>query len=142
MRNIIFKSVLVLLCFLSSFHAAIGKEFIIDNKANKTCIVYDARGSALDSIAAYLLQQDIKTVLGYLAPVYTNLSKASGNCIVIGNINSALVRSVIAGQDVMFSNLQGKWECYGYKVLNKPVGHINQALVIAGSDTRGTAYGV
>lgn len=142
MRNIFFKSVLVLLCFLSSFHAAIGKEFIIDNKANKTCIVYDARGSALDSIAAYLLQQDIKTVLGYLAPVYTNLSKASGNCIVIGNINSALVRSVIAGQDVMFSNLQGKWECYGYKVLNKPVGHINQALVIAGSDTRGTAYGV
>lgn len=142
MRKTTLKFALIFFCVLFSLNAAFAKEFTVINKTTKTCIVYDARGNALDSIAAYLLQQDIKRVSGYIAPVYISLTKASGNCIVIGNINSALVKSLITVQDVISSRLQGKWECYGYKVLSKPAGRINQALVIAGSDTRGTAYGV
>jgi hypothetical protein len=136
------KYTTILVCFLLSLNLAVAKEFIIVSKTTKTCIVYDAGGNALDSIAAYLLQQDIKRVSGYVAPVYTSIAQASGNCIVIGNINSALVRSLISGHDKIIPSLQGKWECYGYKLLSKPAGHIDQALVIAGSDPRGTAYGV
>ncbi|CAM3804513.1 glycosyl hydrolase 115 family protein [Mucilaginibacter galii] len=136
-----FKFVFFVLC-LFSFNAAVAKEFTIVSKTTETCIVYDAKGSKLDSIAAYLLQQDIKMVSGYVAPVYNNLNKANGNCIIIGQINSALLKSLTQGKNGTLVQLEGKWECYGYKVVSKPTARINQALIIAGSDSRGTAYGV
>jgi len=142
MRKITVRLTLLFFPFIIGLHSAIAKEFIVVSKTAKTYIVYDASGSALDSIAAYLLQQDIKSVSGYLAPVYNNLAKASGNCIVIGNINSTLINSLIPVHDVVSSTLNGKWECYSYKVLSRPVGSLEQVLVVAGSDARGTAYGV
>jgi hypothetical protein len=38
--------------------------------------------------------------------------------------------------------LKGKWEAYRLQVVKNPFKGIDQALVIAGSDRRGTAYGV
>lgn len=38
--------------------------------------------------------------------------------------------------------LKGKWEAYRLQVVKTPFKGIDQALVIAGSDRRGTAYGV
>jgi hypothetical protein len=136
------KLSIVLFCLSFNLNSTIAQNFTIVSKTTKTCIVYDSRGSALDSISAYLLQQDIKKVSGYVAPVYNNLAKASGNCIVIGNVNSALIKSLIPEQDAVYSSLRDKWECYGYRLHKKPTEHIKQALIIAGSDTRGTAYGV
>jgi hypothetical protein len=60
---------------------------------------------------------------------------------VIGNIQSGLVRRFIGNESPLQEALQGKWECFGLKVLNQPTANISQAYVIAGSDARGTAYG-
>ena len=105
----------------------------------KVAIVYDAGDHKLDSIAANLLAQDIQRVSGYLPKVYTDVSKAGGNVIIIGTSQSKLVASL---NDKYFDQLNGKWECYSLKVIAHPYKNIDNALVIAGSDDRGAAYGV
>jgi len=106
---------------------------------SKVAIVYDAGGHKLDSIAANLLAQDIKRVSGYLPKVYSDVAKASGNVIFIGTSHSKLIASL---HDNYFDQLTGKWECYSLKVIAHPFKNISNALVITGSDDRGTAYGV
>ena len=108
-----------------------GPAFAIPFEIFKASIVY-ARGQQLDSIAAHLLANDIRLVTGYKPAVYTDVSKARGNIIIIGKYDSKLVRSLRI-QDL--EQLQGKWECYSIRLINK-------TLVVAGSDARGTAYGV
>ncbi|HEY0954284.1 MAG TPA: glycosyl hydrolase 115 family protein, partial [Roseateles sp.] len=45
-----------------------------------------------------------------------------------------------AGMDL--SRLRNCWECFRIEVLRNPAPGVSQALVIAGADRRGTAYGV
>jgi len=111
-------------------------DFVTDQV--KASIVYANDETKLDSIAAYLLAADIERVTGYLPQVSTDITTAKGNVIVIGTIHSSLM-TMIAGKSI---GKVDKWECYGFKVVSKPLKNINQALVITGSDARGTAYGV
>ena len=123
-------------------NGAVAADFPLVSKTAKACIVYDGKGPKLDSIAAYLLRQDIKQVTGQTPDVYTDVSKAKGNAIIIGNIGSALVRGILGSKNNLYANLNGKWERYGLQTTVNPNTTIKQALVIAGSDARGTAYGV
>lgn len=124
---------------LSAINAA---DFIILNKSTKATIVYDAVGPAIDSITAHLLAQDIQRLTGYLPKVATNLAEVRGNVIVLGSIQSNLMKAILGKQSHFYKSLAGKWECYGIKVMSRPSKNISNALIIAGSDNRGTAYGV
>ncbi len=104
-------------------------------------IVYSREGPALDSIAAHLLSEDILHVTGIQPGIVTDVSAVRGNVIVIGNIGSNLVQNFL-GKKALLKSLEGKWECFGLKIINNPNSDISKAFVIAGSDARGTAYGV
>ena len=80
------------------------------SSALKTCIVYDAAGSPTDSVTAHLLAKDIEQVTGYLPKIYTDLSLASGNAIIIGNYKSALIASVCTNKYAKHKTLAGQWE--------------------------------
>ncbi|MEO6719134.1 MAG: glycosyl hydrolase 115 family protein [Ferruginibacter sp.] len=105
-------------------------------------IVYDSSAAELDSIAANLLADDIERVTSFRPIVVTSLAKAKGNIIVIGSIQSALIKKLVGTQSTFVKKLDGKWESFGLTVVDKPLATIVKALVIAGSDARGTAYGV
>ena len=111
--------------------------FEVVTSTEKASIIYDKHGSPLDSITAHLLASDIERVSGYLPKLITDLNLSSNNAIVIGNKQSALIQSFL-GKD----NSSNEWETYVIQVLEKPNSKIDKALVIAGSDARGTAYGV
>lgn len=115
------------------------EAFDIVGLKRKASIVYAADGYKLDSIAAFLLANDIEKVTGYRPQVTSHISKITGNAIIIGSIHSHLIKSLKAAD---FKNLDGKWECYSHQLIRQPFKNIRQALVIAGSDARGTAYGV
>jgi len=132
---------LFLFLFITSRVYSAG--FTIIDGQTKASIVYDPKGPALDSIAAFLLQKDIQRVTNILPEVLTDVTRAKGNVIFIGNISSPLIRNILGKNNPSFSSgLTGKWECYGLKVIDRPDARIQQALIIAGSDTRGTAFGV
>ncbi|HVF97075.1 MAG TPA: glycosyl hydrolase 115 family protein, partial [Flavisolibacter sp.] len=81
-------------------------------------------------------------VSGYKPFVVTEVSKAKDAVIVVGSVQSMLVQKFIGKESNLYKNLTGKWECFGLAVLNKPFPGITKALLVAGSDARGTAYGV
>jgi len=118
-----------------------SQTFSFTDKEKGLQVLYSAAGPKLDSIAANLLANDIRMVTGNQPPVITDISNAKGNVIVIGNIASPLIRQIV-GSRTELKSLQGKWECYGIMNIEKPNSNITKALVIAGSDTRGTAFGV
>ncbi|MCW3110808.1 MAG: hypothetical protein JWQ09_5314 [Segetibacter sp.] len=115
-----------------------AQQFDIATAAGKVFIVYPATGKKLDSITANLLANDIEAVTSVRPVVTNNIEKVSGNVIIIGTFNSRLIQSL---KDPYFKQLEGKWECYSYKLVKQPFKNITQALVVAGSDIRGTAYG-
>jgi hypothetical protein len=119
-----------------------AQTFSITNKDKGVMILYSKAGPALDSIAAHLLANDMKLVTGKLPVVITDVVNATGNVIVIGNLTSTLVQRFISKKSSIYQGLQGKWECFALKVIDQPTNRISKALVIAGSDARGTAYGV
>ncbi|WP_207531640.1 glycosyl hydrolase 115 family protein [Desertivirga arenae] len=133
-----FSLSLLSLLFLLVSHVKAG-VFKLVTPETKVSIVYAVEDRKLDSIAANLLAKDIERVTGYLPGVSTNLSTAQGNVIIIGTIQSSLIRSFDKN---LAKSLINKWECFGYKVIRKPNSKILNALLIAGSDLRGTAYGV
>lgn len=106
-------------------------------------IYIDVNDDWLVNKAASLLQSDIETVTGKKPVIVNELSSASASTIIIGTINgSSIINKLIAEKKIDVSNTKGKWEAFQIQTLNKPLKGIHNALVIAGSDKRGTAYGV
>jgi hypothetical protein len=137
-----YKYLLIFALSISNCISAQKTAFPIVTNASKVSIVYDNKSTRLDSIAANLLAEDIERVTSFKPQVTTDIANAKGNVIVIGGIQSALVRRFISAQSSINKNLQNKWECFAFKTIDNPLKNISKALVIAGSDARGTAYGV
>ena len=62
--------------------------------------------------------------------------------IIAGSINSTLIQTLSRDGNFDVSGLKGKWESFMTKVLEDPLPGVRRALVIAGSDKRGTIFGV
>jgi len=140
MRIPFLKSILCLLILLTGLQKAGATVFDLVTKQDKVTIIYSSKAPKLDAISAHLLAEDIERITGYLPVVSTDIEKAKGNVIVIGGINSDLIKSF--PQQTNAKSLLGQWECYQIGVVANPRKNIKKALLIAGSDTRGTAYGV
>jgi hypothetical protein len=93
--------------------------------------------------ATSFLQQDIKMVAGKSPSIQNQVSGSEENVIVIGSLQkSRAIRKLAEEGKIDTSDLSGQWESYKLQVVDHPFTGINKALVILGSDRRGTAYGV
>jgi hypothetical protein len=91
------------------------------------------------AIAADSLTRDIARVSG-MAPL-RNLGPRE--TIVAGTIGKcAIIDRLIREQKIDVTGIQGKWESFLIQVVPHPEAGIDSALVIAGSDKRGTIYGI
>src|SRR5689334_15154222 len=95
----------LLLLFLSLSHFATAQKsmFPIVTKTSKVSIIYDKNAPKLDSITAHLLAEDIQRVTSYKPAVITDMSKATGNIIVIGTATSPLIQR-IAGKSALITS--------------------------------------
>ena len=134
------KCLTVICIAAGNLYAANTSRFDLVTPQNKVTIYYQKTEAKLDSIAAHLLASDIELVSGYRPKVSDNISGAKGNVIVIGRADSELIKGF--GGKAIDPDLKGKWECYSLRSLSKPTRNISNALIIAGSDVRGTAYGI
>lgn len=94
--------------------------------------------------AAVLLQQDIERVTGNKPPLINSYSKEYKNIIAVGSISrSAIIKQLEQARIINTAALRDKWEAYQLQTVKADaLGAKGQLLVIAGSDRRGTAYGV
>jgi|GEM_PF-72088 len=93
--------------------------------------------------AASDLQNDIQRVTMILPALSTATAAPSVHPVIIGTVGkSALIDSLIASGKLSATDLAGKWENFVITTVANPIPGVDQALVIAGSDKRGTIYGI
>ena len=92
--------------------------------------------------AARDLGADIGKVTGS-APAITLDSMPRGHSVIlIGTLGrSPLIDRLVANGKLSPVNVMGRWESYVRQVVPNPAPGVEEALVIAGSDKRGTIYG-
>lgn len=106
-------------------------------------IFYDQKDFKVVQIAANHLAKDIENVTGIAPLVYTDSEKIKNHIVIIGTIgHNKLIDQFIKEGKIDTSGIAGQWETYALQVIQKPQRNITAALVIFGSDRRGTAYGV
>jgi len=94
-------------------------------------------------IASKSLQADIKKVTGDSALLLTGHTTQAKNIILIGTLGkSELIDRLISEKKLNISNIKGKWEAHITQVIDDPFPGVKQALIIVGSDKRGTIYGI
>lgn len=85
--------------------------------------------------AARDLGDDVRKVTGTASPVLIGNKSAMGN-IIVGTIGkSRLIDRLVSKKKIDVSEIKGQWESYLIDV-------VDGCLVIAGSDKRGTIYGI
>ncbi len=94
-------------------------------------------------IAADCLAADIQAVTGVKPRIAPDLTGVSKNLVLIGTLgNSAPIDQLVRAGRLNVKTIAGKWESFVVATVANPLPGVNSALVIAGSDRRGTAYGV
>jgi hypothetical protein len=129
----------------AQYHIFTGREpgaFRIAD-ARHVCHIYvDTAEDFLVRKVALWLQADIEKVTGKKPELIHDIREARGNLIILGSLaHSAAVQSLIKRQLFNDQPIRHHWEAFQAHLLSHPFPHVAQALVIAGSDRRGTAYG-
>ncbi|WP_207420506.1 glycosyl hydrolase 115 family protein [Desertivirga brevis] len=87
--------------------------------------------------------QDLQKVTG-TEPSWANAPEKSSKTIIIaGTIgHNALIDQLVKSKRLNVAGVVGKWESSTTQIINNPFPGVERALVIAGSDKRGTIYGI
>jgi hypothetical protein len=89
------------------------------------------------------LQMDIRRVSQTEPAVTHQLSRLGTNAILIGTIGrSSVIDELVREGRIDVARVAGKWEASLIQVVSQPLPGVDSALVIAGSDKRGTIFGV
>lgn len=92
--------------------------------------------------AMLLFAADIQKVTGATTRIYPVVPGTAKQIVLLGSIErSSYIKDLIARKKINADSIRGKWEAYQVQVVKEPFPGIGQALVIMGSDRRGTAYG-
>ncbi|GAB2729936.1 glycosyl hydrolase 115 family protein [Streptomyces bullii] len=93
--------------------------------------------------AAGDLQADVERVSGVRPRLLHTLPERAEHLVVVGTIGaSPAVDRLITRRRLDVARVQGRWEASVTQVVDRPLPGVDRALVIAGSDRRGTVYGV
>ncbi|HET9506220.1 MAG TPA: glycosyl hydrolase 115 family protein [Hymenobacter sp.] len=101
----------------------------------------DAQDAEVVRVAAEALAKDLTSISGTTPALRAAGQPLAAYSVIIGTLgHSALVDQLAASGAV--PQLRGQWEAFSISVVDRPFGKGGKALVVAGSDRRGTAFGV
>ncbi|NCU02798.1 MAG: hypothetical protein GXC73_02325 [Chitinophagaceae bacterium] len=129
-----------------------ASSFSLFTSSSIASICVDAADAKVVSIAATAFANDIQLISGKQMQV-VNAVPAKGLCIVAGTIGqSKLIDELIRNKQIDVTTIKNKWESFTIQIIkdapNKsessksPLRGVGGLLVIAGSDRRGTAFGL
>lgn len=148
-------SVAVILLFSGCVHSGqelesfpeIGQEeyrggFTLAAEGSAATICIDTCDARVVTIAAGLLADDVERLTGFRPQIQTSESLPEGPAVIAGTIGkSSLIDELSKKGLIDTESLQGKWESYIIQTVSIK-GRKDPVLVIAGSDRRGTAFGL
>jgi hypothetical protein len=133
--------------------AALGDRSLLGNGAS-TDVTLVRRGAAAPihvaaadwpgvQRAARDLASDIERVTGAKPAFSTANPDRATTVILAGTIGrNPLIDELVARGKVDVSGVRGQWETFVITTVDRPLAGVDRALVIAGSDKRGTIYGI
>lgn len=113
-------------------------------KENELAVIYvDSEDWAGVVRAAGDLQADINRVTGRTPKITNKETELGKNTVIIGTLGkSKLINQLVKEVKIDTSQIDGGWESFIIAVVPKVLPGIENALVIAGSDKRGTIFGI
>ncbi len=145
--------IIFFLLFISRHGFALGQEQYIEEKSSHGSFPIFQEGHAAviyvdinDYPGIVRVANDLKTdilrVSGASSTIVDDVKDAGKYVIVVGTIGkSAAIDQLVDERKIDVGGLNGKWESFLIQVVPKPWPGILSALIIAGSDKRGTIYG-
>jgi hypothetical protein len=93
--------------------------------------------------AARDLQSDIERVTGVRPDLLTTAEASARTALIVGTLgHSALIDDLVERGKLDVGEIEGRRESFVMEVVDAPIPDVERALVIAGSDRRGTIYGI
>jgi Glycosyl hydrolase family 115/Gylcosyl hydrolase family 115 C-terminal domain len=118
------------------------RNFPIAANGRATSIYVDANDDPGVVRATHDLQSDIQRVTS-LTPDIAHGAPFPADVILIGTIGSSgIIDQLIQNKKIDVDAIRGKWESNVIQVVANPLPGVRSALVIAGSDKRGTIFGI
>ncbi|MGA2231247.1 MAG: glycosyl hydrolase 115 family protein [Tepidisphaeraceae bacterium] len=128
---------------LQIIHAPVPGGFDLAGSSSAANVFVDSGDFKLANIAGGLLCDDVERVTGIKPSLAHDAAKLSSRAVLIGTLgHSPLIDQLAASGKIDARSVTGKWETYLIQIVDHPLPNVASALVIAGSDRRGTAYGV
>ena len=117
-------------------------DFILFDGKNAASILVETNDDRAIIRAAGDLAEDVERVTG-TKPELAQGSDGKINVVIIGTLGqSKTIDRLAAAGRLDVNGVRGQWESYVLQVVKNPLPGITRALVIAGSDRRGTIYGI
>lgn len=123
-----------------SFNSLSSDRFTLIENGKPIGILVDESDNIGIQIALASLQKDFLAVSGNKADL--KYSSSADRMIIVGSLESKFIKQLIKSKKLDEKELKGKNEKYLMTVVKDPMDGIKEALVIAGSDRRGTIYGI
>ncbi len=130
-----------------------NKAFVSTVKGEKNLVIYENGAAApllISSqdwpgvIRAFRdLQSDIGKITSVTPELLTDKKIRAGDMIIAGTIGkSPIIDKLIKKGKIDVTGVSGQWEAFVIQVVKRPLPGVKRGLVIAGSDKRGTIYGI
>ncbi|GKQ33862.1 glycosyl hydrolase 115 family protein [Streptomyces sp. A012304] len=106
-------------------------------------VFVDAADDAAVIRAAGDLLADVERVAGVRPAMRHTLPERAAGLVLVGTLGaSPVVDRLVAQGRLDVTRVRGRWEASVTQVVERPLPGVDRALVIAGSERRGTVYGV
>jgi len=93
--------------------------------------------------AAKDLQNDIANVTNAEPQLLIDNLHSGEEIVIVGTLGkSPIIDQLVKKKKLDVKTIADKWESYLIQVIEKPIPRVDRALVITGSDKRGTIYGI
>jgi hypothetical protein len=118
-------------------------DFVIVKEKQCAKLYVDAADYAGVRRAANDLQTDIKRVSDCTVPMAHEGDHLGPRVIMVGTLGkSSVIDRLVRDGKIDTGRIAGEWEAFSIQTVANPLPGISAALVIVGSDKRGTIYGV
>ncbi|MBE8470617.1 glycosyl hydrolase 115 family protein [Streptomyces justiciae] len=123
--------------------SATRPDFPLVDAGAAVAVFVDAADDPAVIRAAGDLQADIERVSGVRPELLDTLPDRATGLVLVGTLGSSpVIDKLVDDGRLDVSHVRGRWEASVTQVVEHPVPGVERALVIAGSDRRGTIYGV
>lgn len=122
---------------------ASGKDYFpLIGESQPASVYYDSQDPTVVHIVANLFADDVKRVTDKRPNVSTDSTDLAKVVVIIGTIeHNQLIAHLIQSKKINVQSIRNGWERFIIETVAHPFPGVDKALVIAGSDGRGTAYG-